>query len=366
MPDRLVVHGVARGASAREASATVRRVFERATNGCPWLRPNDTVLLKVALNSQDPYPSTTSPIAVQAVAEALQERGARVIIGDMPGVEHVLLTPKGSLKRSSRYCYEQSGMGAGTSAAFVGFEERGWDEGFFHFQDPAASSWPNGFHVTRQIQEVDHVIALPRLSTHTQGGVTLGMKLAVGYLRTDSRMAFHCDGPFYTSMKAFVAGTGLTKNLVSHGRFFEKITEVNLAVLSRQRLTLCVGTEAQVTFGPDRQVPIAGLRACHVVPETGLVFASTNAVAVEVLGLAYLTLLYQDAPWYRRFLQRMVMLLNWQAPGLGEDSVWNHPFVRHALQIGLGERAFELECTDVPDALLTGLQRVMAHDPSRT
>jgi uncharacterized protein (DUF362 family) len=359
MSDRLIVSAVARGTPIEQVRGTIRQVFERATNGCPWLRPNDTVLLKVALNSPDPYPSTTSPLAVQVVAEALQARGARVIVGDMAGVAHVLLAPDGSHKRTSRSCYERSGMGTGTSAQFVGFEERGWDAGFFHFHDPKANSWPDGFHLTRLVREVDHIITLPRLSSHTQGGITLGFKLAVGYLRTDSRMAFHCDGPFYTSMKGFVRGTGLTRGLVNSRRFFEKITEINLAVASRQRLTLCVGTKAQVTLGPDRAVPIVGLRACQIAPETGLVFASDNPVAVEAFGLAYLTLLYREAPWLRRLIQRLVMLPNRQTPALGEVSVWNHPFIRHALEIGLGSRAFELDCTGTPDRLEAELRGLL-------
>lgn len=359
MSEPLVIHGVARDSSAERTLQSVRRVFERATNDCSWLHPNDTVLLKVALNSADPYPATTAPLAVQAVAEALQARGARVLVGDMPGIEYVLLTPGGSTKRSSRSCYEESQMGANTKAPFIGFEERGWDDGFFHFREPAARSWPDGFHLTRLVREVDHIIALPRLSTHTQGGTTLGFKLAVGYLRADSRMAFHRDGPFFSSMKTFVRGTELASNLVNHQRFFEKITEINLAVAERQRLTLCFGTEAQVTFGPDRKVPLLGFRACHVVPETGLVFASANPIAVEVLGLAYLTLLYREAPFFRRLLQKLLMLFNGQARELGHESVWSNPFVRHALQIGLGNPEFELEWEQVPEELVASLTSLL-------
>jgi uncharacterized protein (DUF362 family) len=356
----LVISGIAHGSSPEQMRRSVQRVLERASNDCSWLHPNDTVLLKVALNSPDPYPATTSPLAVQAVAEALRARGARVIVGDMPGIEYVLLTPEGSVKRSSRSCYEQSQMGAGTNIEFVGFEERGWNDGFCHFQEPAARSWPDGFHLTRVVREVDHIIALPRLSTHTQGGTTLGFKLSVGYLRADSRMAFHRDGPFFSSMKTFVRGTELTSNLVNHHRFFEKITEVYLAIADRQRLTLCFGTEAQVTFGPDRKVPNLGLRACHVAPKTGLVFASANPIAVEVLGLAYLTLLYREAPWHRRLLQKLLMLLNRQARELGRDSVWSNPFVRHALSLGLGAPEFDLDCDEVPEELLTDLRRLLA------
>jgi hypothetical protein len=128
----LIVNGIDRSASQAEICRIVRRVFERSTDACSWLRPGDTVLLKVALNAPDPYPATTSPLAIRAVAEALRERGARVLVGDMPGMEHVLLDQQGSRRQSSRSCFEHSGMSAGATVEFIGFEERGWDEGFFH------------------------------------------------------------------------------------------------------------------------------------------------------------------------------------------------------------------------------------------
>ena len=70
MSDVLFVHGIDRNASADEIRRAARQVFEQAANGCPWLRPGDKVLLKVSLNSPDPYPvvcrdsiaSTAAPI----------------------------------------------------------------------------------------------------------------------------------------------------------------------------------------------------------------------------------------------------------------------------------------------------------------
>lgn len=353
----LIVNGIDRIASDSEVCRIVREAFERATDGCAWLRPGDTVLLKVSLNSPDPYPATTSPLAVRAVVEALRERGARVIVGDMPGVEYVLVDPQGSRRQSSRSCFERSGMASGADVQFTGFEERGWNDGFFHFSSQAAASWPEGFHATSLIREVDHIVALPRLSTHIHTGVTLGFKLAVGYLRADSRMAFHQDGPFFWPTKRYVHGTEIPTDGRAQHRFFEKITEINLAVADRQRLTLCLGTQAQVTFGPDRRM--VGFQSCKVLPEMGLVFASANPVAVEVMGIAFLTLLYAQAPWHDRCLQKALMLLNRQARELGRDSVWANPFVRHALKIGLGTEAFDLQCADVPEALQAALSKLL-------
>jgi uncharacterized protein (DUF362 family) len=357
MPLPLIVNGIDRSTSETDICRIVRQTFERATDGCSWLKRGDTVLLKVSLNSPDPYPATTSPLAVRAVVQALQERGARVIVGDMPGIEYVLVDPRGNQRQSARSCFERSGMAACGAVEFIGFEERGWD-GFFHFSSPAAVSWPDGFHATSLIHEVDHIVALPRLSTHIHTGVTLGFKVAVGYLRADSRMVFHRDGPFFLATKRYVHGTQVPTQGSSQRRFFEKITEINLAVADRQRLVLCLGTEAQVSFGPDRKM--VGFQSCRVAPEVGLVFASANPVAFEVMGIAALTLLFQAAPWHDRWLQKALMLVNGRAHRLGSQAVWANPFVRHALKIGLGTAEFDVQYTDVPQVLQVALDKQLA------
>ena len=66
MPLPLIVNGIDRSTSETDICRIVRQTFERATDGCSWLKRGDTVLLKVSLNSPDPYPATTSPLAVRA------------------------------------------------------------------------------------------------------------------------------------------------------------------------------------------------------------------------------------------------------------------------------------------------------------
>jgi hypothetical protein len=83
-------------------------------------------------------------------------------------------------------------------------------------------------------------------------------------------------------------------------------------------------------------------------------------VAVEVMALAFMTLLYLQIPWYRRLPQKILMLLNGQARELGSEPVWANPFVRHALAIGLGTAGFEVQATDVPASLLGDLEALVA------
>lgn len=82
----------------------------RAATDFGWLASGDSVLIKPALNSGNPYPATTSPEGIRAMVELLREKGAgRVIVSDMSGIEHVKLTPE-RLKGSIREFMHASGM----------------------------------------------------------------------------------------------------------------------------------------------------------------------------------------------------------------------------------------------------------------
>jgi hypothetical protein len=78
------------------------------------------------------------------------------------------------------------------------------------------------------------------------------------------------------------------------------------------------------------------------------------------MGIAFLTLLYRQAPWYKRLMQKILMLFNTQARELGRDPVWSNPFVRHALAVGLGSAGFATTATDVPAPLLRDLEALLA------
>lgn len=337
-----------------------------ATDDLAWLAAGDKVLLKPAMNSGDPYPSTTHPQALITVARILRERGAEVIVGDKPGVAYVLADRHGSRKKPSRLLFERCGMSS-PELHFVGFEERDWDEGFYKFEHPR-SSWPDGFFLTRWVDEVDHVINLPRLSSHAQTGVTLGFKSFVGLLRDDSRMCFHANGPYHTVIRAAALGADLDTSDDGAGAFFEKITDISLATADKLRCTLFVATCGQVTFGPDRYslaIGNRGILPAHVqTPDTGLVFASSNQVAAEVVAIAFLSLLHSQAPWLAVMQDRLVHALNRSIGRLGTYRAWDHPFVRRALAVGLGDADFELRCADVPVVLQRELDWRVERGPS--
>ena len=76
--------GVSKNAPENTVKQAVRCSTEAATD-FSWLSKGDTVFIKPAVNSGNPYPATTSPLAVAAVVEILREKGAgRVIVEICP------------------------------------------------------------------------------------------------------------------------------------------------------------------------------------------------------------------------------------------------------------------------------------------
>ena len=260
-PTPVSLAGVERGASPQSVRSAVRAAAESATN-FSWLSRGDAVFIKPALNSGNPYPATTSPEAIGAVVEILKEKGARrVIVGDMCGIEHVKLSQEG-LSGSSRRLMEASGMAKAAEAAGAElhfFEEAGW-AAFYEDFPAAGSHWKQGLMMPSILKEVDHVILMPRCARHVLAGSTLGLKAAVGYWRTDTRLEYHRDA----------------------STFQEKTAEGNTVntLLKKQRLVLSAADKILTTFGPDKGFMFQ--------PEIGLVMASESVVAHDMVSLAWL------------------------------------------------------------------------------
>ena len=65
-----------------DESYAVARAIELA-GGLDFLSPGDSVLLKLALNSSNPFPATTSPFVVSELIALLKERRAGdIFVGD--------------------------------------------------------------------------------------------------------------------------------------------------------------------------------------------------------------------------------------------------------------------------------------------
>jgi len=332
---------------------TLQDFILKSTNNFQWLTPGDVVLLKPALNSGDPYPATTHPLALEVTSRLLAERGATVVIGDQSGIGHVLHHPGGVIRGKTLDNYIRSGMARNNSTRFVSFEEEGWDEGFFHYSSPKTRSWKDGFYITNWVSKADHIMSLPRISTHSQAGATLGLKTMVGLLREDSRMVFHANGPYNGFIQRAAQGSTLSVTDDGSGKFFEKIVEISDAVREKLRLTLFLVTEAQVTFGPDRYSVGSGNngigKAFITRPEPALIVGSEDQVAAEVFALALLKDLKASVPLLPRMTEKLFLYLNRYVRDLPGMRVRDHPYIQHAIDIGLGEMPTIIDYHNVPD-----------------
>ncbi len=257
----VVLAGVERGSDEAARERAVREVALAATDFA-WLSRGDSVLIKVSCNSGNVYPATTDPVALRAMIGLLRERGAgRVVVADMSGVQAVRFSPD-ETRGSSRALLQSSGLARAAldaGAELQAFEEAGWD-GFYAERPRAEGSWKNEILLPQVLREADHVVLMPRCSRHLLAGSTLALKCAVGWWRHDSRLEYHHDA----------------------SSFAEKTADANTvpSLRDKQRLVVTSASKIMALFGPDT--------GRVVEPETGLVFASADPVAHDLVSLAWL------------------------------------------------------------------------------
>lgn len=261
-PNELVsLVGVERGADASAVESAVRSAALGVTD-FSWLSRGDSVCIKPVCNSGNEYPATTDPVALRAMIALLRERGAgRIVVADMSGVQFVRFT-KDHLSGSTRTLMNQNAMAktvTDADAELHAFEEQGWDA-FHEEAAPGGEFWTEPVMMPDLLNEVDHVVLMPRCARHMLAGSTLGLKAAVGWWRHDSRLVYHREG---ASLPEKTAGANTVASLTD-----------------KQRLVLTSATKVMTSFGPDQ--------GFVVEPSTGLVMASTSVVAHDMASLAWL------------------------------------------------------------------------------
>ncbi|MEX1349743.1 MAG: DUF362 domain-containing protein [Desulfobacterales bacterium] len=257
---------VARG-EHKKSYPFFKKMVEAATD-FSWLSRGDRVLIKIALNSGKRYPATTDPWSVHCMVNLLKEKGSgKILVGDQSSFGTVQWT-KDRKEGSSRQLAKTAGIlkvieDSGTEPCF--FEEYGWDA-YLPAVPDGKNHWKNPIMVPATLDQVDHIIYLPRVSSHILAGNTLGFKLSVGFLRSDSRGEFHRGGKQFYAM-------------------YEEINHVP-QIASKLRLVVSSGRSVLTLVGPN-DGPTAE-------PDYGLVLASNDLLAHEMLAYAWLQ-------WNRQF-----------------------------------------------------------------
>lgn len=258
-PDSINVHVHTFDPDEIAALDAVQTTMNLATD-LSWLNEGDSVFVKVACNSNYPPPSVTSPAVVEGVVKLLVEAGAETVyVGDMSGalfVRHLAEDGFGSTRDNLR----ETGILAAAASAGAEihcFEEISFEDAYVPGQPEGEHNWGDDLKVAAILDEVDHIINLPRLGKHVLAGMTLGLKSGIGWISDHSRMVLHRDA----------------------NTFQEKIAEVNAIpqIANKTRLTMTLVDKALTTYGPD-----AGY---HLPLAQPMIIASDDVVSHDQIAL---------------------------------------------------------------------------------
>jgi uncharacterized protein (DUF362 family) len=229
-----------------ESSYSVFKAMVEAATNFAWLSRGDSVLVKLALNSANAFPATTDPWSLSCMLDLLKEKGAgTILVGDQSGIYQ---------SNSTQTCLTRTGLmdvinAKGATAVY--FENGG------HFTASAAN-WSGNVSITNYVNQVDHIIYLPRIATHSLADKTFSLKIAVGFLNSASRRTMH---------------SGALTSL------YPSINDI-AAIKNKFRLSVTSARKLMTTGGPDS--------GTVVEPNYGLIFASSDLLAADIMAGAFL------------------------------------------------------------------------------
>jgi uncharacterized protein (DUF362 family) len=287
-----------------------------ASSDLSWLKPNQTVAIKIVSNSGKPYPFTTHPEALKALIRILKEKEptTRVIVADQPGSEWVAPSfESDAIAEKVRAIWKgiHSGTASGMevlrmnglyqAATEAGAEVQTFDREEDWVRVGPTAHWPKGFRIPKLYGQVDHVVELARPAGHAMAGYTGTLKGWYGWLHPDDRIASHTELTLVPHETLFGTLPGVE---VAH--LHECIAEVAAAFAPKTRLALVAAIGTYSDIGPDwGKQPL----------EQSMILSSTDMTAADAVTAALVS--YEDhrvpeeerkknwseRPWYRRWWQ---------------------------------------------------------------
>ncbi len=316
--------GIARGSSMEDA---VKQAVDLA-GGLGFIKPDQTVLIKPNVTGAVPSPTTTNPETLYAVIKLVAAQGPkRIIVADRSfSPLFTTDTPKtiDVMKRVGHVdAVNEAITDVKAPVVAVGLEDCAAEleklgkpantEMWRKVTHPLATNWPNGFELAELLFAVDHVINVPVIKTHFQAWFTMSMKAFVGMSHHRSRREFHMSfkgNSNLTDQKS----AGSRRRVGPEGRKLDveeaeplvnRVAELNLGITPA--LNILDGTKSFVFGGPSH----------GDVEEPKLIVASRDRIAADATGIAVLK---------RYGTERR----------LQNYSVWDNPFIKHGIEIGLG------------------------------
>ena len=238
-----------------EAYGSVKRAVDLLGGLKGFVKPGERILLKPNLLAPKPPEAavTTHPAVVGALIRLVKEAGATPVVGDSPGLG------------SARKAAEKSGiLGAceREGAAFMEFKE-------VVLKENTAGHTFKRFEVAREALDVDGIINIPKLKTHAQMLLTMGVKNVFGCVPGKLKPQWHLS-----------AGVDSTY-------FGAMILDLYLCL--NPRLTVMDAVTAMEGNGPGSGTP----------RDLGLLFASADAIAMDTVAATLLGARLRDIPIHR-------------------------------------------------------------------
>ena len=141
--------------------------------------PN-SVLLKISLNSPNPYPASTSSRMLEAVLQCLADSGVnKISVGDSSGLKHL---PTRKVLRKKGFDFLKK-----YGARSIVFDYGGW------VNIPVEGYYFKNIILSDSIYKYDMIINLTNLKSHWSAGFTFATKNLVGFMHPFQRRALHCD-----------------------------------------------------------------------------------------------------------------------------------------------------------------------------
>lgn len=204
--------------------------------------PRNTSKVLVKPNMLGPHPPekgvTTHPALVGAVIRVLRDQGARVMVGDNPGMSGYGRSRKAARECGLLECAGQHYENLSLSPVRIKTDSA-------HFQE---------ISISRQVLEADEVINLPKLKTHCLTVLTGAVKNTFGYVVGADKMRIHAACP-------------------TPARFAEGL--VDIYCIRPPELNIMDGILAMEGNGPSNGKPVF----------LGRVLASTNGVTLDAAAV---------------------------------------------------------------------------------
>jgi uncharacterized protein (DUF362 family) len=317
--------GIARGSNMEEA---VRKAVALA-GGMGFIKEGQTVLIKPNVTGALKSPTTTNPEVLYATIKLVAERGPkRIIVADRSfSPQFVTTTPKtiDVMKRVGHLdAVNQAISDVKAPVVAVGLEDatpelerlgKPADTPLWRKIKPEkATHWPDGFELAELLFAVDHIINVPVIKTHFQAWFTMSMKAFVGMSHHRTRREFHSTFKGSNDLANQKGATRTRRRGIKHDPAAEvaeaeplvnRIAELNLGLTPS--LNILDGSTCFVFGGPSN----------GDTAEPKVAVASRDRIAADTTGVAVL----KSIGCEERLQSR---------------SVWETPFVKHAIKIGLG------------------------------